>query len=73
MPKHAPSEREEPSAGEMWSSGPVRVVTSETLLAGARELAIRHGDAEYRLRLTRAGKLILTKATEAAAPRPAAP
>ena len=69
MPKHAPSESEEPSAGETPSSGPVRVVTSAALLAGARELAIRHGDAEYRLRLTRAGKLILTKTAEAAAPR----
>ncbi|MBB5753098.1 hemin uptake protein HemP [Prosthecomicrobium pneumaticum] len=41
---------------------PLRSVTSEALLAGERELAIHHGPAEYRLRVTRAGKLILTKA-----------
>lgn len=36
-------------------------VSSEELLAGARELEIVHGDALYRLRLTALGKLILTK------------
>lgn len=39
----------------------VREVDSATLLAGAREIAIRHGDEIYRLRHTRNGKLILTK------------
>ena len=36
-------------------------VDSRHLLAGARELLIRHGAEEYRLRLTRNDKLILTK------------
>ncbi|KPF43973.1 hypothetical protein IP87_11690 [beta proteobacterium AAP121] len=39
----------------------LRRVSSEELLAGARELEITHGDALYRLRLTALGKLILTK------------
>jgi hemin uptake protein HemP len=34
---------------------------SEDLLQGRRELVIRHGDEQYRLRLTRMNKLILTK------------
>ena len=39
----------------------LRVVTSEKLLLGQREIIIRHGSEDYRLRLTRAGKLILNK------------
>lgn len=38
-----------------------RVVTSEVLFSGARELVIKHAGEEYRLRLTNQGKLILTK------------
>lgn len=41
-------------------SGP-RIVSSADLLQGFREIIIRHGDEDYRLRLTRAGKLILNK------------
>jgi hemin uptake protein HemP len=37
------------------------LVDSVTLLNGRRELAIRHGDDIYRLRLTASNKLILTK------------
>ena len=40
---------------------PRRTVTSEQLLGGAREIAIRHEGQEYRLQVTRNGKLILTK------------
>jgi len=36
-------------------------VDSLHLLAGGRELVIQHGFDEYRLRLTRNDKLILTK------------
>lgn len=44
------------------SSGvPLRAVDSATLLAGRRELIIRHGEDTYRLRLTASNKLILTK------------
>ena len=36
-------------------------LNSETLLAGHREIRVSHGPEEYRLRLTRNNKLILTK------------
>ncbi len=39
----------------------IRRMTSNELLAGRKELAIEHSGEEYRLRLTRKGKLILTK------------
>jgi len=38
-----------------------RLITSDELLCGQREVLITHGDQTYRLRLTRAGKLILQK------------
>ena len=38
-----------------------RVLQSEELLQGAREILIAHGEETYRLRLTRNGKLILHK------------
>ena len=40
---------------------PVRAVESSALFAGGRELVIRHAGSEYRLRITRTDKLILTK------------
>ncbi|MFK2904052.1 hemin uptake protein HemP [Dyella ginsengisoli] len=40
---------------------PVRTLSSDELLAGGRELVIRHQGGEYFLRLTRNDKLILTK------------
>jgi len=49
-----------PGAGADPGAGR-RTVTSAALFAGGRELVIRHGSEEYRLRITRAGKLILTK------------
>jgi hemin uptake protein HemP len=36
-------------------------ITSEQLMKGKREIIIQHGLEEYRLRITAAGKLILTK------------
>ena len=38
-----------------------RVVSSDALLGGAAQLAIRHNQTLYFLRQTRFGKLILTK------------
>jgi hemin uptake protein HemP len=38
-----------------------RIVTSEDLLAGKRELLIQHGTEQYRLRLTANNRLILVK------------
>lgn len=40
---------------------PPRTVTVAELFAGAKELRIAHGGEEYRLNITRSGKLILTK------------
>jgi hemin uptake protein HemP len=42
-------------------AAPVRRISSHRLLAGERELVIQHMGSEYHLRLTRNGKLILTK------------
>ena len=45
-----------------WIEAPVhRSITSKDLLAGEHVIIIRHGQEEYRLRLTASGKLILTK------------
>lgn len=40
---------------------PKRKVSSEELFAGANEVLILHAGEEYRLRITKNGKLILTK------------
>ena len=37
------------------------VVLTEDLFGARREVIIRHGQQEYRLRITKADKLILTK------------
>ena len=36
-------------------------VSAKAVLQGAREVILEHGREEYRLKLTAAGKLILTK------------
>jgi hemin uptake protein HemP len=40
---------------------PARIIQSDALLQGEREVAIQHGNEIYRLRLTKTGKLILNK------------
>jgi hemin uptake protein HemP len=37
------------------------IVRTEQLFGAGREIIIKHGQEEYRLRITRADKLILTK------------
>jgi hemin uptake protein HemP len=37
------------------------IVRTEDLFGARREVIIKHGQEEYRLRITRADKLILTK------------
>jgi hemin uptake protein HemP len=49
------------AAANPADSAAPRVVTSEALLAGRRELLIQHGAEQYRLRLTASNKLILVK------------
>ena len=43
------------------STPAMRRVASGELMAGNREIVILHDGQEYRLRITNAGKLILTK------------
>ena len=38
-----------------------RVFQSEELFAGSKEICIQHGEQQYRLRITAAGKLLMTK------------
>ena len=38
-----------------------KMVRSEDLFEGSREIVIQHRDFEYRLYITKAGKLILNK------------
>jgi hemin uptake protein HemP len=48
------------SKSEVRQNEPV-TVSSQDLLAGKRQLIIRHGREQYRLQLTNSNKLILTK------------
>lgn len=51
-----------PASEERLNDRSVRpTVASVDLFQGGKEIVIRHGTEEYRLRITRAGKLILTK------------
>lgn len=43
------------------SSPKKRIFRSEELFQGEREIVITHGVSEYRLQITKAGKLILNK------------
>lgn len=49
------------AAGEGKPAEPARSIDSQALLAGHREVLIRHGTEVYRLRLTSNNKLILMK------------
>jgi hemin uptake protein HemP len=51
----------DPNAPAADNAAAPRVVSSDTLLAGRRELIIQHGAEQYRLRLTASNKLILVK------------
>lgn len=50
----------EPQLDEADNGEPL-TLSSETLLAGRRQVIIQHGAERYRLMLTRSNKLILTK------------
>lgn len=49
----------EPHTPEIPTRPPI--VRTEQLFGSRREIIIKHGQEEYRLRITRADKLILTK------------
>jgi hemin uptake protein HemP len=59
--------RRDPAAEDDTGSGAMHAVsraqrfTSDELFRGAREVTILHDNGHYRLRITRQGKLILTK------------
>jgi hemin uptake protein HemP len=56
MQESQPSSTEKPAI-----SAATRRLYSEDIFAGEKQVLIEHGDAEYLLRITRQGKLILTK------------
>jgi len=49
------------SADRTEPSSRLPVVRTDQLFGARREIIIKHGEEEYRLRITRADKLILTK------------
>jgi len=55
-PASQPDGPQEPDAAV-----PKRIVDSQELMNGEREIVIRHGTEAYRLSVTRSGKLILRK------------
>jgi hemin uptake protein HemP len=50
-----------PSNRPLAPAHDLKRVSSEELIGPAREVLIRHAGCDYRLRITRQGKLILTK------------
>lgn len=50
-----------PSESPFTVAGGQRQITSAELLGGADEIVVLHNGAQYRLRVTRQDKLILTK------------
>jgi len=57
----APASHDSAPVPEQATARELRRVSSEELMGSAREMLIRHGGYDYRLRITRQGKLILTK------------
>lgn len=57
----SPGESASPSAPPQDPTTPPESVLSSQIFRGAKEIRILHGDDTYRLRITRNGKLILTK------------
>ena len=48
-------------AAEQAAESPVARIASGEIFHGRRDVVIVHGGTEYRLHITKAGKLILTK------------
>jgi hemin uptake protein HemP len=59
MTANSASSGEKPATGDPPAAS--RAVTSSELFGTQREIIIQHEDAVYRLRITKSGKLILTK------------
>ena len=61
-PRRTPRDINPPETpAEGTTPGEPRVWTADQLFAGVREVVIDHGGERYRLRITRRGRLILTK------------
>ena len=60
MTAKGPERAQSSAAGAHLSEVPIRIELAE-LLGGRREAIIVHNGADYRLRVTANGKLILTK------------
>lgn len=58
LPQQPPSDPIEPRTA---TPPACRIVRAEELLGAEREVLIQHGSEYYRLRLTRNGRLLLTK------------
>ncbi len=50
-----------PDPQKKQESAKRKIYRSEDLFGNEREIVIEHGDAQYRLQITKAGKLILNK------------
>lgn len=61
MKPDTPPQSPTPRAESSVAAFPRVVLDSSMLLSGRDQVAIRHGAETYHLRLTRQGKLILTK------------
>ena len=61
MGMHRQTGDDSPANGPEKTKRPRRVVTSLELLGNGNELIIEHAGEEYRLRITKQEKLILTK------------
>lgn len=54
--------KEEAASAKMEAQAKsVRAISSADIFQGEREVSIVHGECKYRLQITKAGKLILTK------------
>jgi hemin uptake protein HemP len=60
-PDSSPPQDPKPGLAPASGDSVLPVVRSDDLLKGRREILIAHCEEVYRLRLTRNGKLILTK------------
>lgn len=62
MPNHSsPADNDHPSSDSSVNDPERLVISSAEVLRGRSEIWIEHGTEMYRLRLTRAGKLLLSK------------
>lgn len=60
-PGHTITSQEKEAVIGVADPATAAIVESRALFGSRREITIRHGDQEYRLRITKQEKLILTK------------